>query len=192
MGCDIHGMLEVGDYSWDHMRKENKRFGWYNLGEFEPCGRNYQVFGVIGDVRNYAGVPFIAKQRLGDLPEDSFDIVSAPFEAWLKAWGGDAHSTSYVTLAEMKAYNTGVTYQCNRLITSRGDDGKITSTCGGTSGEHMGEVGEVQIFEEFDGGTERWHHIIDSMEKRKAMIEAEWDGYELADDEVRWVFFFDN
>ena len=192
MGCDIHGMLEVADYSWEFARDGNKQYGWHSLGEFEPCGRNYQVFGVIGNVRNYADIPFIAEQRLCNLPEDSYDMMSVQFEAWIKDWEGDAHSASYVTLAEMKAYNTGVTFQCNRLITSRGDDGKITSTCGDTNGEHMSKVGEVRIFEEFDGGTERWLRIIDSMEKRKAMIEAEWDGYELADDEVRWVFFFDN
>ena len=85
MGCDIHAMIE----------KKNKLNWWINAGKPE-IDRNYQIFSVLTNVRNYDEIPFISNPR--GIPEDCCD----EFKAWSKQWDSDGHSHSYVTLREMQ------------------------------------------------------------------------------------------
>ncbi len=61
-------------------------------------GRNYDLFGILANVRNYSDNGCICKPK--GLPEDVSDIVKAESEMW----GGDGHSHSYFTLRELKEY----------------------------------------------------------------------------------------
>lgn len=165
MGCDIHAMIEKktryceGGSDW-----------WVNAGN-PDIDRNYSIFSVLANVRNYNNMPFISKPK--GKPED----CCGEFSAWLEDWNGDAHSVSWLTLKELKEFNINQSYYDKRLILSK-KDGKINAVCQDTNGTHLGEVGETTIFGVF--GSNSWNELILKME---AIGEPE---------NVRLVFFFDN
>lgn len=172
MGCDIHGMYE-----------RKGRWSWVNAGD-PDIGRNYTTFAILADVRNEGGIPPISQPRLSfdEIADWDFD-VSDEFRALTKHWSSDGHSHSYVTLKELKAYDINQKYYSHRLITSKDDEGRITGTCAMTTGKHLGEVGETSIFGVF--GSESWDKFV-------AYGEAVAKQFNLTDEEVRFVFFFDN
>lgn len=114
MGCDIHSMYErnhrIGnridlDFPW-----------WHNMGDPE-IDRNYQLFGMLAGVRRDPpeGPVSFPKFDKGDLDwkDPEFDEecrelldgqFSDPFCSWLQCWWPDAHSVSYLTLSELRAY----------------------------------------------------------------------------------------
>lgn len=106
MGCDIHMHVEyknerfVGDDLWrcgDYFVLDvNSTIDKpkYHFKDFYG-NRNYSLFAVLADVRNYDYISFIDRPR--GLPEDITDFVKAAYDAW----GMDAHSCSYLTLKEL-------------------------------------------------------------------------------------------
>jgi hypothetical protein len=62
-------------------------------------GRNYSLFAILADVRNYYGFNPISEPR--GIPEDACDLVKKEHEKW----GCDAHSASYHTLQQLLDYN---------------------------------------------------------------------------------------
>ncbi len=105
MGCDIH--LYCEKYSekknkWisaDHFRLNE----YYKEDEYEKeyeivhlyDGRNYGLFGVLADVRNYYGNEYISEPK--GLPDDICETIKKEYE-W---WEGDAHSCSWFTAKEL-------------------------------------------------------------------------------------------
>lgn len=180
MGCDIHAMIERRKkFPWGSSR-------WINAGD-PDIDRNYEVFAVLANVRNDGGIPSIADPR--GVPKwteanqiDFGTEACSEFIAWHESWGRDAHSASWVTLAEMKAYDTEQTIYSARLVTSRDESGAITGTCASTNGPHLGPVGEVNVFGPWGPGA--WLDLIARVEAVK--------GAEDTDEDVRLVFFFDN
>jgi len=160
MGCDIHEMIEV-----------ESTYRWLNAGD-PNSDRNYTIFSVLADVRNSDGVPFISSPR--GVPEN----CSQEFEALVEYWGADAHSLSWVTLEEMKAYDINQKYTSTRVITGKDSDGKITGTCAWTKDKHLGPIGETTIFGVW--GPHSWNNLIAKMEKAS-------EGRP-----TRLCFFFDN
>lgn len=161
MGCDIHAMIE-----------KKTRYGYINCGDPE-IDRNYELFSVLANVRNYDSVPFISDPR--GIPND----VCREFLCWYEWLDEDAHSASWVTLKELKDFDISQEYYDSRLILEK-DGEKILSVCRGTSGEHFGPVGNTAIFGLF--GDDHWKALINKMEKIS-------NGN---DEDVRLVFFFDN
>ena len=102
MGCDIHAMIESrADHEYEFLR------WWTNRGDPEIV-RYYGVFTALANVRS--GVtprPFIAEPR--GVPDDACEA----FSAWHAACGADAHSASWVTLAEVKAYDASWMAGCS-------------------------------------------------------------------------------
>lgn len=109
MGCDIHMHVEykskqfTGEDIWycgDYfsLRKgstyDNPSF---DVMEFHS-DRNYALFGLLADVRNYDYEHYIDAPR--GLPDDVTDYVKHIHEDWFD----DAHSTSYFTLKELIDY----------------------------------------------------------------------------------------
>lgn len=107
MGCDIHLFLERknnnGKWYDANMYRRNayktmnpeettepdfERFDFYN-------GRNYDLFAILADVRNYGFIKPISKPR--GLPVNASKEIKD--ELW--EWGGDVHSVSYLTLKEL-------------------------------------------------------------------------------------------
>lgn len=181
MGCDIHAVLEAKlPYDIDSEEKPETFLHWHNIGD-PGIGRNYEVFAVLGNVRNEEGIPFIGEGRFGD--DDDVDS-SDEFRSYLRQWKGDAHSASWVTLKEMKDFNADQTVYSHRQICGRDENGNITSTCGRGGTVAYPEVGETNIFGPW--GHAYWDTIIARIEK----IATAWG---ISDPErIRLAFFFDN
>ena len=144
MGCDIHYGIEVkrdgewqlhwadtcaeyykeeGEEDYESPKMWGDRFHVlpkdYDERSKSPFNldRNYSVFSILGDVRNGSGFAgcdtgdgYVPMTRNRGLPKDATPQMAA----WLEGFGCDAHSTSYVTLAEMLAYDF------SRTTTKRG------------------------------------------------------------------------
>lgn len=180
MGCDIHAMYErkkkIGEsYSY-----------WLNAGD-PDIRRNYDMFAILGNVRNGDGIPFIAEGRFDVTVEDWYDEkeyeCSSEFYSNVTRWDCDGHSHSWVSLRELKEYDLNQTYHCSALICAKDEDGKITETCAWSSGPTMGEVGDTTPFAMW--GSDEWDELIKEGERIRFQ-------HNLRDDEVRLAFFFDN
>lgn len=90
MGADIHGLLQARYAGSKH---------WFNECEIED-GRNYVLFSVLANVRNYNDLIPIAAPR--GLPEDSG--FSAETEQIGSVWMGD-HSYTWFTLDELSEWD---------------------------------------------------------------------------------------
>ena len=192
MGCDIHAIVERREYVG------GEPWGWTNSGD-PDIGRNYEIYAALAGVRNYDEIPVVAEPRglpggfQGKEPqygwlrwEDRREMPCSVFEAYFEDWVNDAHAATWLTLAELKAYDTSVTVYDNRLITSRDEAGKVYSLCRATSGRHEGPVGPRRIFAwPGEDGETPWDRLIAYMENVRAH-------HDLSDDEVRLVAFFDN
>lgn len=160
MGCDIHGIIE-----------KRNGWGWVNCGDPE-IGRNYDLFAILGNVRNSDNIPFIGEKR--GIPED----CCLEYQLLSKYWGEDAHSHSWVTLREVEGFNLKQRYYNSRPIMEKDAKGKVLRTCGGTTGKHLGTVGECEIFEVW--GRKAWYGLLHHMTLHGLP------------DAVRLMFFFDN
>lgn len=108
MGCDIHMYVEYKINSKDN---STWRCGDYfkvydplseipTMKRIELYGdRNYSLFAVLADVRNYDLVEYIAEPK--GLPDDATEYVKQEYSNW----GSDAHSCSYFTLQELIDYH---------------------------------------------------------------------------------------
>ena len=90
MGTDIHGWVEV---------KRNEKYGWEAIifiSDF--IHRNYDMFGCLFGVRNYAGFRPIAPDR--GLPNDISWYVEKDYKEW---YDDGAHSVTWITWKEIKS-----------------------------------------------------------------------------------------
>ena len=107
MGCDIHMQVEYrtkvcGTMQWcDGNLYEVNKFH-YNYPD-DPkytrvClineRRNYTLFGLLAGVRNYGTKPIVAPRGF---PKDVSKSIAEEYDSW----GSDAHSASWLTLAEL-------------------------------------------------------------------------------------------
>ena len=110
MGCDIHMHVEY------RIQRHNKPAQWcdgnlYEVNKFyemdpdddEPKyrrvyltneRRNYGLFGLLAGVRNYGTKPIVAPRGF---PKDVPKSIAEEYDSW----GSDAHSASWLTLAEL-------------------------------------------------------------------------------------------
>lgn len=86
MGCDIHSYAE---------KQDGGRWVGLDVEAFED--RDYGFFGWLANVRNYSAMTPIAADR--GFPADASSEAAKHYEAW----SGDAHSESWVSLAELLA-----------------------------------------------------------------------------------------
>lgn len=169
MGCDIHLYVE---------RKVDGV--WQSADQWEPneyadegedgleipyqkrfySGRNYDLFGILADVRNgrgFAGVDtgdgYVPMDDPRGLPED----VSPQVKADSDHWGSDGHSHSWFTVSELLAYDWTRTtklrgwidaatfWSWERISRARGDSPR--GWCGGISGGDVRKVTEDEMRE---------------------------------------------
>lgn len=109
MGCDIHTHVEIkqvtkGKEKWNcaDYFKLNRYFDpndndWGSKHEIVGiCNdRNYSLFSVLADVRNYGDTESICQPK--GIPEDCCNEIKEDYQFW----GEDAHSASYFTLKEL-------------------------------------------------------------------------------------------
>lgn len=153
MGCDIHIHAE---------KKVGDRFvSIPNVVPFDS--RDYGTFGFLADVRNYSGVPPIAAPR--GFPADAADTTKLDYESW----GVDAHSPSWLSIAELTAFDYSAIVEDRRYTQQTGPN----SFNGGATCERG--HGKLQTWREFLGD----HFMSDMQELKDAGAD-------------RVVFWFDN
>lgn len=99
MGCDIHvnGEKRDGD-KWVAVELPMRdTHGGYKEKPFGS--RQYSKFGFMADVRNYSSVAPIDQPR--GVPDDASVETKADYEGWIS----DAHSASWLSVAEMEDYD---------------------------------------------------------------------------------------
>ena len=147
MGCDIHTYVEVRgpDGAWRYTKPHFRLSEWdrtwaEKAGEepwrYEPFdSRSYAVFGVLAGVRNYSEAPMIANPK--GFPID----VSPEVEAAAEYWGRDAHSRSWLSVAELTAFDWDKVFW-DRRVTKQGDGAARADEGEGkhvTLREHVGD-----------------------------------------------------
>lgn len=128
MGCDIHSYLEIRkDDHWRHATGDvlSKPDQWSGPGEVFPL-RSYGLFGFLADVRNYSHAPVIAEPR--GLPIGDADGLRAKYGD-----GMDRHSASWLTVAELLAYDYDQMFWDRRV--TRGNNGPALAEEG--EGRHL-------------------------------------------------------
>lgn len=113
MGCDIHLYVEVRqvDGSWksaDEWAKDEDGYVYVPYEKQFYNGRNYDLFAILADVRNGRGFAGI-KTGEGFNPISAPRGIPADVSPEVKAksddWGGDGHSHSWHTVADLLAFD---------------------------------------------------------------------------------------
>jgi len=148
MGCDIHSHAErlvEGKYQ---TIAGLKPFDW----------RQYGMYGFLAGIRNYSGVTPISERR--GMPDDASQDVLSDFDSW----GVDAHSPSWLSVAELAAFDYNQPVEDRRVTI--GNYGGCTAPPGG---------GEMTTWRDFLGA----EYFVDLVRLMTAQAD-------------RIVFFFDN
>lgn len=154
MGCDIHTFAE----------KRNATGQWEAIDGMAPFdSRNYGAFGFMAGVRNYSAITPISLPR--GIPED----VSAAVKEEHEDWDCDAHSASWLSVAELLAFNYDAECEDRRCTV------QLSANCWSGAGTCEPGKGERQTFRQFLG---EWF-MRDLEELKEAGAE-------------RVVFWFDN
>lgn len=160
MGCDIHPRVEVRiDDTWTYLPD----FLVWDV-------RNYGLYGFLADVRNYSESPVITPPR--GLPDDVSPVLAE--EHGTENW---YHSTSWLTLAELLAYDYEQVFwdrRIERVTSVHPSGGRVID---GAARAEEGE-GEHLSLREFLG---EWY-----------FRELERLGELGAPEDVRVVFWFDS
>lgn len=201
MGCDIHFYVEnrvSGVWQSADKWTPNKYAG----DEGEPplsldykdrfySGRNYNLFGILANVRNgrgFAGINtgdgFVPISEPRGLPEDVSEQVGAESDRW----DVDGHSHSWLTVAELLAYDWTQTTRLRGYVSAAGyytwnrwrrEDGDgPESYCGDIGGRGIKKVSEQELrrrIEELTGGD--WHRQEDKVKEGLASVycQVEWE-----------------
>lgn len=216
MGCDIHLYVE---------KQINGK--WTSIDEWHPDdwdperqivpfdlryynGRNYDLFGILANVRNgigFGGIDtgdgFIPITQPRGLPDNcSSEVATESAE-----WGSDGHSHSYLTLAELIAYNWEQTTKRRGWVnatqyTDRDECGRPKSWCGGVSGASVKHVTEKTMQQLIAVGKATDKHycqieweveyyyavgtfVTETIPRLKELSEGDYNS-------IRIVFWFDN
>ncbi len=210
MGCDIH--------EWVERKAAN---GWEMTDVNLNIGRNYDLFGMLADVRNgvgFAGVDmgdgFVPVLGRGEPTRGVPDDASPEYRSEVESWECDGHSHSWLTLAELKAYDWRGQRTKQRGIVSlderkkwRDRDGdRPKEYCGGVSGRSVKVVSLLELDRIIDEGQpQTWSYYakceweVSYYETARTFVdetipklEAYAREHGLSDDDARMVFFFDN
>ncbi|MEI2465139.1 hypothetical protein [Niallia taxi] len=206
MGCDIHMFLEVRKYPYQDEKRENGIWISKDKWSIEPdhylCpednykkyrvdyddliykGRNYYLFSVLANVRNYNSFDYISEPK--GLPND----VSSEIKDESDHWGSDGHSHSYLTLRELLSYNWNKEiiahdlYGTEEKAKAELGDKIISSYPNGVFGfkvEYKESIGETML---------DFLETIESMKKHLYSSDKEY--WRVTEDDIRLVFWFDN
>lgn len=170
-------------------------------------GRNYDLFAILANVRNgygFAGVDTGDGFNIIHAPKGVPEDATEPYRYQVNRWGADGHSHSWLTLAELEAFDWEQTTK-HRGWVSAGEyiafkaKGKPESWSGAISGRDIKHVSHEEMERRIAEGT-----------AAQCFTKLEWgESYkdsaarfhqetipalrELGDPEkVRTVFFFDN
>lgn len=173
MGCDIHAYSEI------------KKYGWEFKGAVSS-NRDYVFFGLIAGVRK----PEIKIYDAKGFPENA----SIKSKAIYDLWSGDAHSASFLTLAELKAIDKSKMIKISGMMDREQlKKCKADFAAGNYDSEHLYPYCQgtnITTHEHFElempviSKTNSVQNWIEELEKIKPA--------DATDEQVRVVFFFDN
>lgn len=163
MGCDIHFHVEKKDENGKWISADRWTVDPYECGDQEDIGikwddrfyrsRNYDLFGILANVRNgrgFAGVPtgtgFNPISEPRGLPED----VSPEVKAISDRWDGNGHSHSWLTLAELLAYDWNQTTKHTGMVNMLSfaefqAKGKPQAWCGSVVGKTIKQISNEEM-----------------------------------------------
>ena len=95
MGCDIHVRIEKKAGPTRYEAVTDAKFGSSRVPFDWRC---YRTFGFLAGVRNYSGVPPIARQR--GFPGDASADVRKTYDLF----GWNAHSASWLSITELSEF----------------------------------------------------------------------------------------
>lgn len=213
MGCDIHAFVEVRKYPYGDKKRENGVWISADKWTVNPDSvlypeernlrlridnedriyreRNYDLFSILADVRSNG------KLKLISLPKGLPDNVSQEVKQEADYWDGDAHSHSYLTLAELLNYNWDAEMETKEFVESRefavkkyGEDVELESIFDAVDLD--GPFGGVYVKHKVTL-RDRLSEFMETIEKLKGFVEKHnrphWDTKE---EDIRLVFWFDN
>jgi hypothetical protein len=190
MGTDIHIQVEVKmDGEWIWLAKFLPSFVRTHELFGIPTDRNYNLFGILADVRNGTG---FAGCDLGDgfnsidtprgLPVDiDPDLLKEHKENWVF---GD-HSFSYITAKELKEYNWDQVTKLRGWVGIKGyksfkEDGQPGSYSGGVSGsgvDHVSNEFMDDLIEHPELQKEGIHYVTQVEWEESYRDSIGWDAY---------------
>jgi len=180
MGCDMRAMME----------RRNKDATW--LGEWFSAGelyveRDYELFAVLAGVRDDFPAPPISRPR--GIPKDCSSAYRGFVRQVSRELPGAVHSHSWVTLAELLAYDLDQEFSDDSLVTQRDAAGNIVDTTdpANASLPNSGPVGRRRVFAlppPNHCGREQWDMIVGELRH----AQEHWGL--TSDEDVRLCFFF--
>lgn len=207
MGCDIHGLVEVNWYGKYEEQYEEDPVDWLcaidNVGMW--VGRNYDLFGMLFGVRNYANFNPIAPKR--GIPEEGSERLEDRLEPYIeenRIGAVSCHSPSYLTLKELNQidWETTTEKEDSRIrIYDEDDELQMKAAgIGSLSDEEVQRIedGEEVVKEGSDGEVRKYRQ--EKMKKEDALSGA-WEklieqmemfGETYGEENVRLVVWFDN
>jgi hypothetical protein len=195
MGCDIHLFTE-------RKRNINNEEKWVNVDNWKlnPYydkndeeerkyklnsayrNRNYTLFSLLADVRNYDDNKIISEPK--GFPTDASEIVKKQNEYW----EGDGHSHSFFTMKELyDFYEENKTVNFTGLVDQKGvkeiENGQMPSWwCKASTQEDL-------VYKEWDFENLTLKDFIDKLESH---FKSEYYDKERDCEKFRVVFWFDN
>jgi hypothetical protein len=203
MGCDIHLFTERKRSIRDEEKWINMDYWQYNSyydsedpdGEREMdvksfyIGRDYDMFSVLANVRNYNDNNFIMEDR--GLPDDICPITKKEADVWK----GDGHSHGYYTLKELMDY-----IKKNPAIKRSGmvskESAEKLETTGETPNTWAQDVSPSLgwVYKEWEDPSPLKNIVDKLLVRRNEEFWIHRDNIEESeqDDKIRIVFWFDN
>lgn len=204
MGCDIHLYTEakktindneiwvnIDNWKYNPYYNHNNPDDERELNIVDLHGRrNYDLFSVLANVRNYSDSPFICEPK--GLPDDISTITMKESERW----GIDGHSHSFLTLKELIDFqNLNHKIKHSGLVSQKEaenlDAGISTPTtwCQGASPELN------LVYREWEEEYDVLNPLIEKLKNR--LKEEFWifrDDVDITEylEKIRIVFWFDN
>jgi len=203
MGCDIHLFTERKRHIRDEEKWINMDYWQYNPyydsedpdGESEMevksfyRGRDYDMFSVLANVRNYSDNNFIIEDR--GLPDDICQITKKEADRWK----GDAHSHGYYTLKELIDYiKKNPTIKRSGMVPKEAAE-KLETT-GETPNTWAQDVHPSLgwVYKEWEDPSSLKRIVDKLIDRRNEEFWIRRDNMEETehDDKIRIVFWFDN
>ena len=167
MGCDIHGSIEIKTNSGK----------WIELQQLD-VGRNYDMFGVLADVRNYVNAVSISEPR--GIPED----VSKKVMKEIEGWDCDGHSHSWLSWKDIQEYDWKQIFHDGRESAVVKSTGKELWKASYSDKSYNSEDIEFKFLDRTADEliSDDWKEVFQVMSEQSKI---------LGDENVRIVFWFD-
>lgn len=216
MGCDIHlhvevkkGLNKYKEPSWicgDYFRlnpyykapearnsqDQEDNDPWVTTEKYHKTNfcedRNYDLFSVLANVRNYGGNDYIDEPR--GVPEDASQEIKDDYASW----GMDGHSASYFTLKELINWQKEQRFVRHSGLVSAEEAENLdeygtlpTMWCQGTTSDGW-------VYREWSTENKVLQPLIDSLIKRgyEYWLFYHEDQIEEDADKIRIIFWFDS